>query len=392
MDKKAVRPIKVLLPGALVDRVDEALQQGLGGFRTRHALFEEAIVYYLQELEDLQELQPLLEEPAPPSSHRSAGRSQVRGPANVDTRRIVNEETTAKPIPPSSVALSKTPQWDKYLKTVSSIEELAISGANASASIDEKSNVSRPDQGPILGLHNRDWPTLQALDLLAEMTATGPVPCNDFYNVATANGWNLSAALRAYENKSTGKLSALLPSNHEKAKAAESNYRSFALGWISKNAEGESVATSGPLFKWSCAGIAWRDKELHIGLTDSGVKLLKGVAGLMPSAPHETHFARFFLNHITQYGHDDWIFLKSLLDDLANRPIRKELVAIVQQRQNSSESVAASLVQGYVARGREWGLIEPKQVDGRYVLSRFGEELLSEHGTIKTSVTQRKAS
>jgi hypothetical protein len=40
--------------------------------------------------------------------------------------------------------------------------------------------------------------------------------------------------------------------------------------------------------------------------------------------------------------------------------------------------MVSSLVQGYVARGREWGLIEPKQVDGRYWLTDFGRQQLEE--------------
>lgn len=392
MDGKNARPIKVLLPGTLIDRADQALQQGLGGFRTRHSLFREAIEYYLLELEELQAQLPLTEESPLPAQDKSAGNAQAARPASHGTSKTMDNDALEKQTPPSSAAVSRNDDLKKFLTTAESLEDMAISGANASPSIEGKLNVSRPARGPILGLHNRDWPTLQAMDQLADMTVTGTVPRDDFYNVATANGWLLSGALAAYEGKGGGKLSALLPSNRVKAKAAESNYRSFALGWISQRAEGDSVATSGPLFAWSCAGLTWRDNELHIGLTDSGAELLRGVAGLIPSIPHETHYTRFFLNHIAQYGEDDWLFLSSLLSDIANRPTRKELMENVRQKQNSSESVAASLVQGYVSRGREWGLIEPRQVDGQYVLSGFGEEWLSDDGKKTNTTRQWKAS
>jgi hypothetical protein len=45
-------------------------------------------------------------------------------------------------------------------------------------------------------------------------------------------------------------------------------------------------------------------------------------------------------------------------------------------RPDWSKSVASTNAQGYVARGREWGLIESRQVQGRYALTPFGEEQL----------------
>lgn len=393
MDKKTIRPIKVLLPGALVDRVDEALQEGLGGFRTRHDLFEEALEYYLQELQELQVQNEVGEERARYKVDQLTKRApSLQTSVSHQRQNVADDETRRKSQAPSLAALARNPTWAKFVRTFTSIEEMAISGTNASTTIDEKSNVSQPEEGPILGLHNRDWPTLQALDLLAKMTVSGTVPCGDFYNAATANGWRLSEALRAFENKSTGKLSALLPSNQEKAKAAESNYRTFALGRISRSTEGRSVSTSGPLFKWSCAGLAWRNHEFHIGLTESGVALLKGVAGMIPEATHDPKAARFFLTHLAKFGQDDWQFLQHLIFELQNRPTRNDLVATTKESQASSNSVAASLVQGYVARGREWGLIALKQESNRYVLTPFGKEFVTENDMSTQRVAQRKIS
>ena len=36
----------------------------------------------------------------------------------------------------------------------------------------------------------------------------------------------------------------------------------------------------------------------------------------------------------------------------------------------------SSVVQGYVARAREWGLLEPRLHGGRYRLTEFGSERL----------------
>ena len=388
-----MRPIKILLPGELVDRVDAVLQQGMGGFRTRHSLVEEAIEYYLQELQDLERDDFALGSPNPAPSREApiSEKSQSRTPIAAG-RAVSDRDSDDRAMPPSLASMERNPQWANLVRGPATIEEMAISCPSAKATVSSESNVSTPDQGPILGLHNRDWPTLKALELLGEMSAPRAVLCSDFYNAATASGWMLGDVLKKYESKGAGKLSALLPGNREKAKAAESNYRNFALGWIKQSDEGEAVRTSGPIFSWSAVGLAWRENALHIGLTESGASLLDGVSGLIPTAPHPEDKARFFFRHIAEFGPSDWLFFQKLLSELFSSPTRNELVEIIKDSQNSSDSVAASLVQGYVARGREWGLVEQKQQDNRYLLTPFGKDLISGSIKLNDEISQRQAS
>jgi hypothetical protein len=392
MEKKTMRPIKLLLPGELVERMDGVLQQGMGGFRTRHSLVEEAIEYYLQELQELERDDFAL---APPLSVAgSEAPASKKGPVvGVPPRGAEpNREPQDRALPPSLASLERNPPWVDLVREPSTIEETAISYPLAKATVSGDADVSTPDRSPILGLHNRDWPTLKALELLGEMTNSGPVLCSDFYDAATASGWMLGDLLKKYESKGAGKLSALLPGNREKAKAAESNYRSFALGWIKQSDKDQAVKTSGPIFSWSAAGLTWQNGELHIGLTESGASLLAGMSGLMPTAPHPEDKARFFLSHISEFGPDDWLFFRKLLSELSSSPTRIELVATIVNSQQSTESVAASLVQGYVARGREWGLVEQQQQANRYALTPFGKDQVSDLIAFNDGLTHRKVS
>ena len=62
-----------------------------------------------------------------------------------------------------------------------------------------------------------------------------------------------------------------------------------------------------------------------------------------------------------------------------NEPSRLELVEVFQTaRPDWTASVAATNTQGYVARAREWGLVESKQVAGTYRLTEFGERYTAE--------------
>jgi len=380
MEKKTLRPIKLLLTGQLIDRLDAALQQGLGGFRTRHSLVEEAIEYYLQELHESEHDYYSLESGKSDQTPMVDASTEIKPKLQIAANTPVQAQLPSqKPNPPSLVSLEKNSLWAELVKEPERIEDTNIFCTSANPTVPISQSLSRPDKGPLLGLHNRDWPTLKALELLNRMSTSGSVPCRDFYIVATASGWRLSDFLQKHQSAETGKLTALLPSNREKSKAAENNYRNFALGWIKQSEAGKDVRTSGPIFSWSAVGLAWQKGKLHIGLTESGAALIEGISGISPIAPHSKDKAQFFINHISEFGPDDWYFFRQILKELLVKPTRNVLISLIMSSQKSSTSVSASLAQGYIARGREWGLIEQKQQDGLYLLTQFGKELASSH-------------
>ena len=131
--------------------------------------------------------------------------------------------------PPSLIELAQEPAWASNIYYIESLDDVAIRGSYESTVVKVDDNVSAVDSGPLFGLHNRDWPTLQALDFLSRMAKTELVPLEDFYQAATANAWRMADFFNVLENKSTGKLTSLLPNNPRKPGAAESNYRNFVI-------------------------------------------------------------------------------------------------------------------------------------------------------------------
>ena len=76
---------------------------------------------------------------------------------------------------------------------------------------------------------------------------------------------------------------------------------------------------------------------------------------------------------------DDWACMRYVLKVLHLNPTRTELVGKMKEWSDWTEAMASSVAQGYVARGREWGLIERRQISGRYSLTPFGEEVWQQY-------------
>lgn len=357
MKNNPVRPIKVIMRAELIDRVDTALQRGLGGFRTRQALFEEAVDYYLHELEDAA------------LTSATDGREGV-APVAKDVSKI--EDQGDEKVNRNS---NQDPSPIRRSYPAESFNHFAIRRVDGFATVKPGESVAVISNEPILGLHNRDWPSLQAISVLARMSAKGTVQVDRYYAKATAEAWKLAGRLELLERNGVGKPTALLPSNRAKPRAAEANYQNFALGWIGKGTNDKTVETSGPLFVWGAAGLVWNDGELYIGLTDAGLDFLSCADGLTPQGPHNHSAALEFMRLLIKHASPDAVFFRFVLSALADCPARLDLVERIKARQSSSNSVAASLAQGYIARGREWGIVEPKQTDGKYLLTDFGEDL-----------------
>lgn len=356
MARISARPIKIIMRGNLVDRVDAALQRGLGGFRTRQALFEEAIDYYLHELNEVA---------LAASQDTGVGAGQPIGRPQGESAPSGNREMIEAPSP------------NRQSERAESFAEFAIrSGGVGRAALEVVDSIAQVADGPILGLHNRDWPSLQAISVLAEVSTDGPVPVEAFYARATAAAWQMAERLALLERSGVGKPTALLPSNRAKPRAAEANYQNFALGWIGKTRKGNAVNASGPLFVWRASGLVWRGNELCIGLTDAGLSFLSCAEGLTPQGPHSQSSALEFMQLLDKHGPSDAGFFQYVLSEVAKCPTRLKLVERIKSRQRSSSSVAASLAQGYIARGREWGIIEPKQTGSKYSLTAFGKNLM----------------
>jgi hypothetical protein len=224
-------------------------------------------------------------------------------------------------------------------------------------------------------MHNRDYPSLWAARRLAAyLEEEAAISFEECAERATEEAWTYAAELQALELELGTKLTALFPTNVDKRGAASGAFRMFAIGSVS--ASGTGLRADGPLFLWRMIGVEPRGEAIVVGLRREGRALLASLTGLTVAQPHPPEMARAFLAHLREHAPADYWGFEHILQTVADRPTRTELVdAFRQARPDWRESVAATNAQGYVARGREWGLIAPKVVEGRYELTDFGLEV-----------------
>lgn len=340
------RLVKLLLPGPLIRALDELLVEGTGGFSTRNEFIREAIESYMLEL--THELAP-----AEPAEFRNR-RHQLRSVPGARHDKLEHSEPqrTVEGIALSETALPATSPSGPTI-------------AGEAQVVDE----------PLFGMHNRDYPSLWAASRLAEYLGYGAVNLQDFTERVTDEAWAYADSLRRVELESTSKLTALFPTNYDKRQAASGAFVTFAIGSAVRT-EGH-VRAEGPLFLWRVIDVAQREATLEVGLLQEGRELLTRLAGMTVEQPHPEAAARIFLAHLSEHATADYWGFEKVMRVVEQTPTRAELIGAFQSaRPDWRESVAATNAQGYVARAREWGLIAPKVVEGRYQLTEFGRDVL----------------
>lgn len=357
------RIVRVALPVELIVRMDRLLSRRTSGFTTRQQLIREALENQLLELSHE-------EAPPEPAALQGLTTSQVEGPADMDQGEgmaaLTGHGTGASAITLENLAAT----------TITPLER----GWAMEAPIE-----MRVDDGPLLGLHNRDYPSLWALRRLGEHCYDGPASWDAVLTEITVEAWAYGGALRELElREGVRGLTALFPVNHEKPAAAERGFRSFAIGSARPPSPDTPLRVSGPLLTWRTCGLVWDGSQLQAGLTNEGWSMLDAIAGIslaVPPVPHEQQYARAFLEHLRQHAPGDHGAFVLTLRSVSEGPDRPHLVKTFAERFGGTAAVAGSLAQGYVARAREWGLVEPKLVDGRYWLTAFGRTLHQEIAT-----------
>jgi hypothetical protein len=259
-----------------------------------------------------------------------------------------------------------------WLPSAIAVEETALGALPTDAVAIE--GESTPRDEPLFGMHNRDYPSLWAARRLVDYQVDGAVSFEAFSERATEDAWAFAETLRSLEAQLGTKLTALFPTNREKRQAASDAFRVFAIGVVTSH--GLELHSEGPLFQWGVIDVFRRDGALLVGVTEPGRGLLERLEKLTVRPPHDPRLARIFLEHLRECAPSDWWGFQQTLDIVTKRPTRIELLEAFRiARPDWRESVAATTAQGYIARAREWGLIAPKVVDGRYELTEFGAEL-----------------
>jgi hypothetical protein len=335
------RVVKLLLPLQLIRQMDHLLLNGIGGFTTRNEFVREAIESYVLEL---------THEPAPAE------------PAEIRQRRPKLRPVTDTPTDVAQVSRLEKPSF--------SIADTALGTlAPEGPTIDGEVQVVAE---PLFGMHNRDYPSLWAARRLATYMEEGQaIAFGEFAERATEEAWTYAAELQSLELELGTKLTALFPTNVDKRTTASGAFRTFAIGSVSPGSTG--LLADGPLFLWRIIGIERRGEAIMVGLRREGRDLLASLSSLTVAQPHPPEMTRSFLAHLREHAPTDYWGFQQVTQTVAERPTRAELVdAFRQARPDWRQSVAATNAQGYVARGREWGLIAPKVIDGRYELTELG--------------------
>ena len=340
--------MRIPLPVPLIREMDAVIIDGVGGYATRAEFIVDAIQERILELtiEGIEDAGPL------PVPQRGA---------------------PGEPGPPDAVA-SQPPSDSGTLATMEMTE---LAPREAGFSISPTDDLSLPEGEALFGLHNRDYPSLWALSRLAEMANEEPIPVTDYHARVLQEAWDFGKRLLAIEKRTGTKCTALFPTNPDKRQSAEARFGMFAVGAF-RNGGDNTITTSGPLFEWRTVGLGGSVDEPRISLTAAGWQLLAALRGLSVEEPHAPASAAAFLTHLQEHAPADrrgFIeIIRAIGPDGATR--QNVLDHAGTRWPEWTKNMVSTNAAGYIARAREWGLVEPKQSKSHYHLTPFGLEQL----------------
>lgn len=369
------RVVRIVLPITLIRQLDEALQERLGGFETRTEFVREAVDNMLLELKY---------EPAQPELHPSFERDNNRAGGiepEVSLRRQIDERDSRETLADLQSAQDKgqSGPHDNYsVAVLSDLAATALATPTLGAVIQD--GIAQVADEHLFGLHNRDYPSIWAAHQLAEITREGLVSLSDYLDEVTRRAWSYADVLHSLEQRLDRKLTVMFPRNLRKLQSAEEGFRAFAVGSVTNRSKNSRPSASGPLFAWKVCQLNLNE-QLLIGLTKQGYELLDALDGISLNNPHSPEEAERFFAHLREHAPGDWWGFETTLDAVAEKPDRNGLLDHFKAIQPDwSDAVVGTNSQGYIGRSREWGLIEPKQVQGRYLLTDFGRWILKNDG------------
>jgi len=319
--------------------MDETIVSGEAGFRTRAELISEAIGNLLDEL---------------------------TFPEAPDVAVAQSAPSSDRVVPTAGLDLS---EWELDDLRLRDLAGTALHTSALQIQTSESSSTSAP--GPLLGLHNRDYPSLWALSRLAHYTEFEPITFDTFLQRVTRAAWFFASELGPLERDGAPRLTVMFPTNLAKTPSAERGFQSFAVG----TAGGDNAPRlNGPFFVW---GVATVSNDLkNIAVTDIGAQLLRDLDGLSLRLPHEPKFAVTFFSFLSANAPTDAWGFETLMAAVASNPDRQALMSrFAANHPEWSDSTVSSITQGYVSRAREWGLIEEKLVNGRYRATDMGTQI-----------------
>ena len=132
---------------------------------------------------------------------------------------------------------------------------------------------------------------------------------------------------------------------------------------------------------WKVIGFENSPDGMKVGMTEVGVRLLEDLVGLTVVQPHPPEMAQKFFDYLKFHTPVDWIGFITMMKSASQRHRRHEMIEVfANQWPDITAANAATHTAGFVARGREWVVVEKEMEkemqDKRYVLTDFGESVL----------------
>jgi hypothetical protein len=337
------RLVKVVLPANIVDGMDELLARQVGGLQSRSEFIREALDSYITELRFHDSTDGV-----PYGVH--AGLRAVAAPA---AERAI-DAPQAQPL--GVLEPSRRPV-------------LLLDGEGV------------VNNAPLF-FHNRDYASLWAALALAEISDTRLLSLDAAIREITKRAWKFGDLLQTLPPAEL-KPTVLFPTNRDKHDASEAAFRAFALG--SCQEVGAQLRCEGPLFGWGLWDVKKEGGSVLVGITKDGWSLLSALHGLSPQMPHSQQAAQIFLDHLQEHATSDRWGFDAICNLVATSPTREQLLKAFAREASGrnyrwTTHQVANFASGYISRGREWGLITPKQVSGTYALTDFGRSFVARRG------------
>lgn len=331
------RIIKLLLSADLVRQMDRAILASDGAYQDRNEFVSEAI------------RDRLLEDTASEESKPGSGSRQL----------AVAEETVAYAVPEPPVYRAMEPvHIDPDLVRLGAWERGAVCTVPA-----------RPSQYLNFGLHNRDFPTIWAMNRLASMSIGEPTAWDVFLGRVREEGAQLGGQLRMLDVTRPVRVAIGIGFPKPGAKKVVSLDR-FVEAMV-----GSPKRDDGPLFSLGLAGFTDPERK-QIAPTDAGLAALEAMiaGGLGTDLPQPADAFAAWWSHLSEWAPAEGGAWHKVLTVVADRPNREELVSSFPEWPRSNADTNTT---GFISRSREWGLVEPEMIEGRYQLTELGQQIAS---------------
>lgn len=430
-DRETPRLLHARVPNWAMGRLD-ALVGAAPHLLDRAAVVRTAIAAHLSGLDDgppaflLQRVAPAEVAPSPPvfssaatqmsaSAIRDPGLSRRRDSSDLDVRRAQRARARLSGLA-SGRAMGPEPLSVETLAAPSDIADVSplapsdvrigLAPAVASRALDCEGfaplpHDRSPDEMSLYGLTNRVSPTLWAASCLIEMQVEQggePVAYSAFLARVMPAAWRIGAGMEKWERTERSNPGAPTrrflssarwpsvpdPSDPERAERREAStvygFVEYALLiWMTGSRQTSVGGGRGPLIALGLVDAYARDDgAVFLSATSAAVRLAVGLgrAGASCEFPHNADSWLAYEEFLTEANPLELQRMDTMLDVIATAEDRAgvfDSAERIDPQVQETTSGSATLANGYIARLREWGLIEP-------VRPKFGMGALTPRG------------